>query len=140
MIVVDRWSHSTRINHDHENWLWREFREGRRLRFVILEPNPRISVVWLQDLLESVCGAAAAMARSPNPRQSLKIGFRVVRNRSQAGPERHFGQVRDGCGAAMGQVSLCDVGARRWRHGTPTQSEAADPTSGDPSMDPLGDS
>jgi hypothetical protein len=27
-------------------------------------------VVWLQDLLESVCGAAAAMARSPNPRQS----------------------------------------------------------------------
>jgi hypothetical protein len=39
---------------------------------VILEPNPRISVVWLQDLLESVCGAAAAMARSPNPRQSPK--------------------------------------------------------------------
>jgi hypothetical protein len=54
--------------------LWREFREGRRLRLVILEPNPRISVVWLQDLLESVCGAAAAMARSPNPRQSLFSG------------------------------------------------------------------
>jgi uncharacterized membrane protein YadS len=45
---------------------------------VILEPNPRISVVWLQDLLESVCGAAAAMARSPNPRQSPKSGFLSV--------------------------------------------------------------